>query len=142
MTDTLIVVRSIRKSLPTSYRTCTPSSFFRGRLPPSAKASFKFEAQLQHFPPGGRRCKCSLGTKSSSVFFRDFFCSGFISSPRINRFINTVNFAPLAQVKQSEFCRAAASEVKCSAYRAAGTLHARSALHVRRTLHVPRERNT
>ena len=29
------------------------------------------------------------------------------------------------------------SEVKCSAYRAEGTLHARSALHLRSILHVP-----
>ena len=31
----------------------------------------------------------------------------------------------------------AQSEVKCSAYRAEGTLHARSALHLRSILHVP-----
>ena len=52
-----------------------------------------------------------------------------------------VNLAAMRQVKlclrHSEVSCCAQSEVKCSAYRAEGTLHARSALHLRSILYVP-----
>ena len=63
----------------------------------------------------------------------DFHCEveGLISELRFlhNRCFSEV--CPCRQVKYSEVCRVAASEVQCSAYRAKDTLHARSALHVR-----------
>ncbi|MBQ7728149.1 MAG: hypothetical protein IJT60_06185, partial [Clostridia bacterium] len=78
-----------------------------------------------------------------------YFLIDFMFCPHKSRFVDLFSLllstksVILSGLRRSEVCRFAASEVKCSAYRAEGTLHAHQrASQSVALLHVPRKRNT